>query len=108
MRRGYRKEMKRGYSKKVYHQRSKDETFFSVVKMTIGDEVRSVRTKAQNNEIGFRVIAYNAMRIASLASSFLRGFLQSPLLVLCHTTLEGSGPVGPALEQVLRVDSGFG
>jgi hypothetical protein len=72
-----RKEMKRGYSKKRYHQRSKDETIFSVVKRTMGDEVRSIRTRAQNNEIRFRVIAYNAARITSLAYSLLRGFLQS-------------------------------
>jgi hypothetical protein len=75
----YRKEMKRGYSAKTYHQRSKDETIFSVVKRTMGDEVRSVRTKGQNNEIRLRMIAYNAMRIVSVASSFvLSGFLQSP------------------------------
>ncbi len=74
----YRKEMKRGYSKKAYHQRSKDETIFSVIKRTMGDDVRSVKTRGQNNEMRFKVIAYNAMRIASLASSFLRGFLQSP------------------------------
>jgi hypothetical protein len=76
----YRKEMKRGYSAKTYHQRSKDETIFSVVKRTMGDEVRSVRTKGQNNEIRLRLIAYNAMRIVSVTSSFvLRGFLQSPI-----------------------------
>jgi hypothetical protein len=75
----YRKEMKRGYSAKTYHQRSKDETIFSVVKRTMGDEVRPVRTKGQNNEIRLRLIAYNAMRIVSVVSSFvLRGFLQSP------------------------------
>jgi len=73
----YRKEMKRGYSKKTYHQRSKDETIFSAMKRTMGDEVRSVRAKAQNNEMRFKVISYNAARIASLAQSLLRGFLQS-------------------------------
>ena len=73
----YRKEMKRGYSKKAYHQRSKDETVFSVVKRTMGDEVRSVRTKAQNNEIRLRMIAYNAARIVSLTYSLVRGFLLS-------------------------------
>lgn len=73
----YRKEMKRGYSKKKYHQRSKDETIFSVVKRTMGDEVRSVRAKAQNNEMRFKIISYNASRIASIAHSLLRGFLQS-------------------------------
>jgi len=75
----YRKEMKRGYSKKKYHQRSKDETVFSVIKRTMGDEVRSVKTRAQNNEMRFRVMAYNAARIASLAYSLVRGFLLSPL-----------------------------
>jgi len=73
----YRKEMKRGYSKKNYHQRSKDETIFSVVKRTMGDEVRSVRAKAQNNEMRLKIISYNAARIVSLAQSLLRGFLQS-------------------------------
>jgi DDE family transposase len=73
----YRKEMKRGYSKKKYHQRSKDETIFSVVKRTMGDEVRSVKTRAQNNEMRFKIISYNASRIASLVYSLLGGFLQS-------------------------------
>jgi len=73
----YRKEMKRGYPKKVYHQRSKDETVFSAVKRTMGDEVRSVRVRAQNNEVRLRMMAYNAARIASRVSSYLKGFLQS-------------------------------
>jgi hypothetical protein len=79
----YRKEMKRGYSKKMYHNRSKDETIFAVMKRTMGDEVRSLTTRGQNNEIRFRVIAYNAMRIASLTAATVssasrpEGFLQS-------------------------------
>ena len=73
----YRKEMKRGYSKKTYHQRSKDETIFSVIKRTMGDEVRSIGVKAQNNEMRLKIISYNAARIASLAYSLLKGFLQS-------------------------------
>jgi hypothetical protein len=79
----YRKEMKRGYSRKRYHQRSKDETVFSVVKRTMGDEVRSVRAKAQNNEVRLKIISYNAARIASLVYSLYRGFLQSPVEVTC-------------------------
>jgi hypothetical protein len=63
----YRKEMKRGYSRKTYHQRSKDETIFSVIKRTMGDEVRSVKTRAQNNEMRFKIISYNAARMASIA-----------------------------------------
>ena len=77
----YRKEMKRGYSKKKYHQRSKDETIFSVVKRTMGDEVRSVKAKAQNNEMRLKIISYNAARITNIAYSLLRGFLQSPIII---------------------------
>jgi hypothetical protein len=73
----YRKEMKRGYSKKTYHQRSKDETIFSVIKRTMGDEVRSIGVKGQNNEMRMKIISYNAGRIANLGYSLLRGFLQS-------------------------------
>jgi hypothetical protein len=47
----YRKEMKRGYSRKKYHQRSKDETVFSVIKRTMGDEVRSVNGPEQRDEV---------------------------------------------------------
>jgi hypothetical protein len=72
----YRKEMKRGYSKKIYHQRSKVETVFYVIKKTMGDDIRSIRVKAQNNEMRFRIIAYNAAKIASLAYSLFVGFLQ--------------------------------
>jgi transposase len=70
----YRKEMKRRFSRSVYGQRAKAETVFSVVKRTMGDEMRSVRAKGANNEARVRLIAYNAMRVAS---SLLRGFLQS-------------------------------
>ena len=69
--------MKRGYSKKAYHQRSKDETIFSVIKRTMGDEVRSMGVKAQNNEMRLKIISYNAARIVSLAHSLFEGFLHS-------------------------------
>src|SRR2546426_3591742 len=75
----YRKEMKRGYSKKTYHCRSKDETIFSVVKRTMGDDVRSIVLRAQNNEMRLKIISHNAARIAAIAYSFLRGLLQSPV-----------------------------
>jgi hypothetical protein len=65
------------YSKKKYHRRSKDETVFSVIKRTMGDEVRSVKTRAQDNEMRFRVIACNAERMVNLACSLVRGFLVS-------------------------------
>jgi len=77
----YRKEMKRGYSKKMYHQRSKVETVFYVIKKSMGDDIKSIKTKAQNNEMRFKIIAYNAARIASLAYSLFVGFLQSQMFL---------------------------
>src|SRR5438093_12655374 len=73
----YRKEMKRGYSKKTYHKRSKDETIFSVIKRTMGDEVRSLGVKGQNNEMRLKIIAYNAARITTTAYILLEGSIQS-------------------------------
>ncbi|MEM3701996.1 MAG: hypothetical protein QXH93_04645, partial [Conexivisphaerales archaeon] len=63
--------------KKKYHQRSKVETIFSVIKRTMGDEIRSVKTVAQNNEMRAKIIGYNAARIVDMASSLFGGFLQS-------------------------------
>ncbi len=37
------------------------------------EEVSSVRTRGQNNEIRFRMIAYNATRIAKLRDLFGQG-----------------------------------
>ena len=53
------------------------ETIFSVTKRTMGDEIRSVKTVAQNKEMRTKIICYNAARIVDMASSLLRGFLQS-------------------------------
>ena len=64
-------------SKKTYHQRSKDETVFSVVKRTMGDEVRSIGVKAQNNEMRMKIISYNAARIASRPIPYSEGFYRA-------------------------------
>jgi len=68
--------MIRAYSKKMYHQRSKVETIFYVIKKTMLDDIMSIKTKAQN-EMRFKIIAYNAAKIASLVYSLFVGFLQS-------------------------------
>jgi len=69
----YRKLMKRGYSKKEYHQRSKNETVNSVVKRKWGDGTHALSWRAQNKEILFRLIFYAARRFTSI---FLLFFLQ--------------------------------
>lgn len=62
----YRKQMKRGYSRKKYHQRSKNETVNSVVKRKWGDSTLALHWRNQNKEILFRLILYGARRFTSL------------------------------------------
>ena len=62
----YRKEMKRGYSKILYHQeRNKDETM-SVIERLFGEHVTSRLVRTQNRELSFRCIAYNMHRVTNL------------------------------------------
>jgi hypothetical protein len=45
----------------------------------MGDDIISIKTKAQNNKVRLKIIAYNTARIASLAYSLFVGFLHGPL-----------------------------
>ncbi len=62
----YRKEMKRGYNKILYHQRNKDETIVSVIKRLFGEHITSRLIRMQNRELTFRCIAYNVHRVVKL------------------------------------------
>lgn len=62
----YRKQMKRGYSKKNYHQRNKNETVNSVVKRKWGDGTLALNWRMQNKEVIFRLIFYAARRFISI------------------------------------------
>lgn len=62
----YRKEMRRGFSSSLYHQRSRSETVFSVVKRVMGVCLLSRLVRAQNRELAFRLIAYNANRMVAI------------------------------------------
>ena len=75
----YRKEMKRGYSRKKYHQRSKNETVNSVVKRKWGDGTQALSWRCQNKEIIFRLIFYAARRFISIFLLFFSRKLILPL-----------------------------
>ena len=62
----YRKEMKRGYNKILYHQRNKDETIVSVIKRLFGEHITSRLIRMQNRELTFRCIEYNVHRMVKL------------------------------------------
>ncbi len=55
--------MKRRFPWKTYHQRSKVETVFSVIKRMFGDNVMSRNLVTQNREMTYRIMAYNLYRI---------------------------------------------
>ena len=58
--------MKRGYSKKQYHQRNINETVNSVVKRKWGDGTLALHWRNQNKEIIFRLLFYAARRFTSI------------------------------------------
>ncbi|MGB8024290.1 MAG: transposase [Nitrososphaeraceae archaeon] len=47
----YRRQMKRGYSKILYHQRNKDETIISVIKRLFGEQITSSRLVRTQNRV---------------------------------------------------------
>jgi hypothetical protein len=59
----HRKNMKRHFDWESYHQRSKAETIFSVIKRMLGEYVMSRCIITQNREVMCRMIAYNCYRI---------------------------------------------
>lgn len=75
----YRKQMKRGYSKKEYHQRNKNETVNSVVKRKWGDGTLALNWKMQNKEVIFRLILYAARRFTSIILFILSTKIIIPL-----------------------------
>jgi hypothetical protein len=57
----YRKEMKRGCSKTLYHQRNKNETIISVIKRLFGEQITSsrlVRTQIESYRSDVLLITY--------------------------------------------------
>jgi len=61
----YRKQMKHGYSKLWYNQRTKDETIISVIKRLFGEHITSRLVRTQNRELSLRCIAYNMQRLTN-------------------------------------------
>ena len=74
----YRKQMKRGYSKKKYHQRSKNETVNFVVKQLMGETVYALDWRMQNKELTFRYIMYAVYRFDKIKGNI---FLSIVLVV---------------------------
>lgn len=61
-----RKKLKRHFPKKKYHQRSKKETVWGVVKQMFGDSVSALKFHMQKIELLCRYLAYNIDRLLKL------------------------------------------
>jgi len=66
------------FDKQIYHQRSKVETVFSVIKRKYGSFVLSKSFETQKKELLFRLIAYNVDRKIILSTLVIIGIHQSP------------------------------
>ena len=60
------------FHKQIYHQRSKVETVFSVIKRKYGNFILSKSFESQKKELIFRLIAYNVDRKLILSLVFVR------------------------------------
>jgi len=68
---------KRKINGENYHQRSKVETVFSVIKRKYGSVLRARSFAAQQVEVICKLIAYNVDRMTTLSMLLIRGFQQS-------------------------------
>jgi len=83
----HRKEMKRNFPIQLYCQRNKSETIFSVIKRMMSEDITSRNEITQDNEMLFRLIAYNAYRIRKLEFVILVWFLQGLNFKCCFCTI---------------------
>ena len=63
----HRKRLAEGYDEDTYHQRSKVESVFSVVKRKLSEEVRARSTNMQKRELKVKFWAYNVDRLVVLS-----------------------------------------
>ena len=89
----HRKRMLFGFDEIVYHQRSKVETVFSVIKRVFGDENTSRNEEMRNKETMLRNICYNLHRqviaISKCLSIVFEGFYRAKKFYMSTNTVEG-------------------
>ena len=63
-----RKRILKNFDEKIYHQRSKIETIFSVIKRKYDSKIRAKQTKTQIQESTQKILTYNIDRLVKLIS----------------------------------------
>lgn len=76
-----RRYVKENFDDKKYHQRSKIETIFSVIKKRYGSNIRSQKRSSQIRETYQKALTYNIDRLVRLKALLPRGFHISPTYV---------------------------
>jgi len=79
----YRRRSIEEFDDKIYHQRSKVETIFSVIKRKYGSCLRARTFSTQKKEVLCKLIAYNVDKLLTLYRLVFGGFQQSPLSQRC-------------------------
>jgi len=74
------------FNKRIYHQRSKVETVFSVIKRKYGSYILSKSFETQKKELLIRLVAYNIDR-KLIISLVMIGFHQSLIILLCSLNI---------------------
>ena len=70
----------KNFDEETYHQRSKSETVFSVIKRKFGDELNSKNTRMQKREVRLLSVCYNIYKAAgSVAIPLLQRISTKPL-----------------------------
>lgn len=64
------------YDEKTYHQRSKSETVFSVIKKLFCSWMKATKIKMQRIELSYKCLAYNIRRLVISSETSLRGGCQ--------------------------------
>ncbi|MBD3252659.1 IS5 family transposase [Candidatus Pacearchaeota archaeon] len=77
----YHNGVKLKFDKKIYHQRSKVGTVFSVIKRKYESFILSKSYESQKKEVLIRIIAYNVDRKIILSSLIIIGIHQSPFII---------------------------
>ena len=73
----YQRKAAKDFNEKIYHQRSKIETIFGVIKKKYGSILRARNITTQKIELITKLIAYNIDRKSILTTLLIRGFQQS-------------------------------
>jgi len=73
----FRRKLQEEFPEEIYHQRSKVESVFSVIKRKYGSALRSRSFASQKFELSARIIAYNIEREVMISLLEIIGFLQA-------------------------------